>query len=452
MAALTGPAARYLAQSRDFERNGASVDPSWLRDARRAALADFERLGFPVERRGNEAWKYTNPRPIAEGAFALGDGAPGARVDLAAYELPCPRVHQVAFVDGRYEPALSTEPPSEAALRSPVLGHAGDGPIVGRLADAVEYRVPGVRERLARLAPTSGSGFTALNTAFLHDGAYVQIPDGVAAREPIHLLFITTGARPIATHPRVLVLAGADSSATVVVSHEGAGAGAYFTNAVVEIAAGPRSELRLYTLQRESEDAYHVSATHVEQAQDSRVTSVCVDLGARLARRDVNVALAAGGASVGLYGLYHADGERHVDNHTFVDHAVPDASSREVYKGLLAGESRGVFCGRVLVRPGAQGTESRQVNKNLLLSPGAEVDTQPMLEIFADDVVCTHGAAVGQLDAEALFYLKSRGIGESAARRLLARGFVSEVVDAIADDAVRQYVDAAIAGRLSWSA
>ncbi len=452
MTQLADPTTPYVEQSRAFERNGPSVDPAWLRDVRRDALAEFQRAGFPTERRGNEAWKYTNPRPIADGAFSLGAGARNVQVDLRPYELPCPRVHQLVFVDGRYEPALSTEPPSEAAIHADVIGRAGDGPIVGRLADAIEYRLPAVRERLAQIAPAGGSGFTALNTAFLHDGAFVQVPDGVAAREPIYLLFLSTGTQSVATHPRALIIAGANSSATVLVSYESLDGGEYFTNAVTEVAAGPGADLRLTTLQRESAGAYHVAAVHVDQASDSRVASVAVDLGGKLARRDINVALAAPGAEVGLFGLYYADGDSHVDNHTFVDHAVPGAKSNEVYKGLLAGQSRGVFAGSVLVRPGAQQTEAHQVNKNLLLSPGAEIDTQPKLEIFVDDVVCTHGAAVGQLDQEALFYLKSRGIGEQAARRLLAQGFVAEPLNAIEDDAVRQYVDAAVAERLARSA
>ncbi len=452
MTQLADPTARYAEQSRAFERNGASVDPAWLRDVRRAALADFRRLGFPTERRGNEAWKYTNPRPIAEGAFTLGEGATGAQVDLAAYELPCPRVYRVVFIDGRYEPALSTEPPSEAALRRGVLGQADDGPVVGRLADAIEYRSPAVRERLARIARASDSGFAALNTAFLHDGAFVHVPEGVAAREPIYLLFISTGAPNVATHPRALIIAGRGSSATILASYESLDGGVYFTNAVTEVATEQDADLRLYTLQRESGAGYHVASVQVQQGRDSRFTSVTVDLGGKLVRRDLDIELAEPGAAAGLYGLYYANGDRHIDNHTFIDHAVPGAKSDEVYKGILADRSRGVFAGRVLVRPGAQQTESRQVNKNLLLSHGAEIDTQPRLEIFADDVVCTHGAAVGQLDEQALFYLKSRGIGESVARQLLAHGFVAEALNAIEDDAVRQYVDAAVSDCLGRSA
>lgn len=452
MTQRTDAPARYAEQFHAFERNGASADPSWLREMRRSALADFERLGFPTARRGNEPWKYTNVRPIEQAPFTLADGAPDADVDLAAYELPCPRVHQLVFVDGRYEPRLSTEPPSEATLHSDVIGRRGDGPVVGRLADAVEYRVPLVREHLGRLAPTASSAFTALNTAFLHDGAFVHVPDGVSIPEPVYLLFVSTGAREMVTHPRALIVAGRESSATVLVSFESLDGGRYFTNAVSEVVVGAGANLRLCQLQRESTDAFHISTTQIEQAGDSRAAVVTVDLGGGLVRRDLNAALAEPGAAAGLFGLYHAAGAQHVDNHTFVDHAVPGAFSNEVYKGILDGSSHGVFVGHVLVRAGAQHTDAHQVNKNLLLSPDAEIDTQPQLEIFADDVTCTHGAAVGRLDADALFYLKTRGIGEETARTLLVHGFVTEVLDAVEDDAVRQYLDAAVAERLGRSA
>ena len=443
---------RYAAQFHACERNGAAADPAWLREMRRSALADFERLGFPTARRGNEPWKYTSVRPLARAAFALAEGAPEARVETDAYELPCPRVHRLAFVDGRYEPRLSTEPPGEAALHSGVIGRRGDGPVVGRLADAVADRVPLVRERLGRLAPAASNAFTALNTAFLHDGAFVEVPDGVSVPEPIHLLFISTGTRALVAHPRALIAAGRGSSATVLMSFECLAGGRYFTNAVAEITVGAGAHLRLCTLQRESTDAFHVAATHVEQARDSRVGAVTVDLGGGLVRRDLHAALAEPGAAAELFGLYHAVGAQHVDNHTLVDHAVPDTSSNEVYKGILDGAAHGVFVGQVRVRPNAQHTDAHQVNKNLLLSPEAEIDTQPQLEIFADDVTCTHGAAVGQLDADALFYLKTRGIGEATARTLLMRGFVTEVLDAVGDDAVRRYLDAAVAERVGRSA
>ncbi len=452
---MTQPAtqeARYVAAFEAAAHNGAAHDPGWLRELRSEAMAEFTHAGFPAGRRGNEAWKYTDVRELASKAFADPDGAeqPG-ELDLSPYELPCPRVHQLVFVDGRYAPQLSTDPPSEGARASHVFFEQGDGPVVGRLAEAAHYGVPLVREHLGKHAHASGA-FASLNTAFLHDGAFVSIPDGVTVPEPIYLLFISTGRPeptvPTVTYPRVLIVAGRDSTATVLQSFESLGDGAYFTDAVTEVVAGPGARLRCFTLQRESAAAYHVSTTQVVQARDSSVSSVRVDLGGGLVRNDLRVLLAEPGASASLGGLYLGRGKRHVDNHTFVDHAVPDASSNEVYKGILDDESRGVFAGHVLVRPDAQHTVAHQVNKNLLLSDAAEADTQPKLEIFADDVTCTHGAAVGRLDERALFYLRSRGIGAAAARNLLVHGFVREVIDSIADDAVRQYTDDAVMATL----
>ncbi len=442
--------AQYLAAFEAAERDGAAHDPAWLRELRRGAMAEFTHAGFPTARRGNEAWKYTNVGPIASTAFATPDRAEAlGELDLTPYELPCPRVHQLVFVDGQYAPQLSTDPPSEGARSSHVFFERGDGPIVGRLAEAAHYGLPLVREHLGKHAGAAAGAFASLNTAFVRDGAFVSVPDGVSVPEPIYLLFISTArAEPTVTYPRVLIVAGRGSTATVLVSFESLADGAYFTDAVTEVVAGPGARLRCVTLQRESDAAYHVSTTNVTQARDSSVSTVTVDLGGALVRHDLSVLLAEPGASASLNGLYLGRGERHVDNHTFVDHAVPGASSDEVYKGILDDDSRGVFVGHVLVRPDAQHTVAHQVNKNLLLSHGAEADTQPKLEIFADDVTCTHGAAVGQLDPAALFYLESRGIGEEVARALLVHGFVREVVDSIADDAVRQYTDDAVMAAL----
>ena len=448
--------ARYLAAFEAAARDGAAHDPAWLRELRSDAMAEFTRAGFPTDRRGNEAWKYTDVRALASTAFAAPDGAePAGELDLSPYELPCPRVHQLVFVDGRYAPQLSTDPPSEGALSSHVFFERGRGPVVGRLAEAAHYGVPAVREHLGKHAGASAGAFASLNTAFLRDGAFVSIPDGVTVPEPIYLLFISTGRPeptvPTVTYPRVLLLAGRESTATVLLSFESLGDGPYLTDAVTEVVAGPGARLHCITLQRESSAAYHLSTTQVVQERDSSVSSVTIDLGGGLVRHDLSVLLSEPGASASLRGLYLGVGKRHVDNHTFVDHAVPGASSDELYKGILDDRSRGVFVGHVLVRPNAQHTVAHQVNKNLLLSDEAEADTQPKLEIFADDVTCTHGAAVGQLDERALFYLRSRGIGAAAARSLLVHGFVREVVDSIADDAVRQYADDAVTTALGVS-
>jgi len=447
----------YLASFAAFEANGASSNPDWLKQLRKQAIADFERDGFPVARRGNELWKYTDVRALAAQAFELApafDGPSGGheQIDFTPYDLPCPRVHQLVFVDGHYAADLSTEPPSQAAHQAQTIGHRSEGLIVGRLAEAVQEGLPLVQEHLAGHAGTGAFG--ALNTAFVEDGALVYIPDGVSVHEPIYLLFITTGRAQTVTHPRVLIVAGANSRATIVQGYESLAAAPepYFTNAVTEIVTRPGATVRHYKLQREAASAYHVAGTHARLGRDSHLASVTLDLGGGLVRNDLAITLAEPGASVSLNGLYLADGAQHVDNHTWVDHAVPDTSSNQVYKGILRGASHGVFVGEILVRPDAQRSSAHQTNKNLVLSDEAEVDSQPKLQIFADDVQCTHGAAVGRLDPNAVFYLNSRGLDGKQAQELLIRGFVSEVSEAIEHDAIRQYTDQAILAKLGQEA
>jgi Fe-S cluster assembly protein SufD len=448
MAQSNSQEAHYLSTFAEFEQNGASASPDWLKSLRKQAIADFERDGFPTARRGNELWKYTDVRGLAAQAFARSKSNGHAEIDFAPYDLPCPRVHQLVFVDGHYAADLSTEPPSQAAHQAETIGHRSEGLIVGRLSEAISERLPLVEQHLSQQA--GASAFAALNTAFVDDGALVYIPDGVAVHEPIYLLFITTGTAQVITHPRVLIIAGADSKATVIQGYESLSADAAptFTNAVTEIVTRPGAALRHYKLQREAPNAYHIAATHATLGRDSNLASVALDIGGGLVRNDISATLAESGAAVKLHGLYLGDGDRHIDNHTFVDHAVPGTSSDEVYKGILSDQSHGVFVGHVLVRPDAQHTAAHQVNKNIVLSDDAEVDSQPKLEIFADDVQCTHGAAVGRLDPNAVFYLNSRGLDTREAQELLVRGFVSEVLEAVADDAVRQYTDDAVLTKL----
>jgi Fe-S cluster assembly protein SufD len=448
MAQRDSQESHYLSTFAAFEQNGASSSPEWLKAIRKQAIANFERDGFPTARRGNEQWKYTDVRALAAQPFTLSEGNGHEAIDFAPYDLPCPRVHQLVFVDGHYAADLSTEPPSQAEHQAETIGHRSEGLIVGRLSEAIQERLPLVEQHLNQQVRTGA--FASLNTAFVGDGALVYIPDGVSVHEPIYLLFITTGHAQVVTHPRVLIVAGADSKATVIQGYESLAANAepYFTNAVTEIVTHPGAVLRHYKLQREADNAYHVAATHATIGRDSQLASVAFDLGGGLVRNDISATLAETGASVKLDGLYLADGKRHIDNHTFVDHAVPGTSSDEVYKGILSDAAHAVFVGHVLVRTDAQHTVAHQVNKNIVLSDDAEVDSQPMLEIFADDVQCTHGAAIGRLDPNALFYLNSRGLDTREAQELLVRGFVSEVLAAVADDAVRQYTDDAVLTKL----
>ena len=459
MAQSVSQESHYLSRFAEFEQNGASASPAWLRDVRRQAIEDFERTGFPTARRGNELWKYTDIRPLANAAFDLAKGPfehVGTDVDFTPYDLPCPRVHQLVFVDGHYAADLSTEPASEAGIQAETIGRRSEGLIVGRLSEAIQERLPLVEEHLSRSAAATNDAFTALNTAFVDDGALVYIPDGVAVHEPIYLLFLTTGVGlQTVSFPRVLIVAGPDSRATILQGYETLGGGqvdtsvpVHFTDAVTEVVMRRGATLRLYKMQRESLSAYHVAATRATLERDASLTSVTIDLGGGLVRHDQTVTLAEGGATTRLNGLYLGDGSRHIDNHTVIDHAAPDTASDEVFKGILNDASHGVFVGQVLVRRDSQRVVAHQVNKNLVLSDDAEVDTQPKLEILADDVQCTHGAAIGRLDPNSLFYLNARGLGEREARELLVHGFVNEVIRTIEDDAIRQYTDDAVLARL----
>ena len=443
--------AHYVSTFAEFAKNGVSTNPEWLVDIRRRAIADFKSTGFPTSRRGNELWKYTDVRPIASKAFTLPPPKSHEHIEFAPYDLPCPRLHQLVFVDGYYAADLSTEPPAEAALQAETIGHRSEGLIVGRLTEAIGGQMPFVQEHLAQNKSADGNSFAALATAFMDDGAFVYIPDGVSVYEPIYLLFLTSGQSvPLMTLPRVLIIAGENSHATIVQSYETlASDGApYLTNTVTEIVTQQGASLHHYRLQREANNAYHVASTLATLDRSSHLTSVTLDLGGGIVRHDQSVTLAGSGAEVSLNGLYIGSGKRHIDNHTFVDHAVPDTTSNEVYKGIMADSSRGVFVGHVLVREGASRSIANQVNKNLVLSDDAEVDSQPKLEIFTDDVQCTHGAAVGRLDPIAVFYLNSRGLDAQDAQELLIQGFVSQVTDAVQNDAIRQYADHAVAAKL----
>jgi Fe-S cluster assembly protein SufD len=391
----------------EFEANRAG-EPSWLAERRHAAIARFEQLGFPTA--ANEQWRYTGVGPIVAVPWALartGQGQPAA----VNAKLP-------------------------AGVR------------VARLKDVLARQPEILRDRLSRIDGFEQNAFAALNAAFFEDGLSIEIDPGVVVEAPIEVLFDSAGgSEPSASHPRCLILAGARSQATVVERYTGAGP--YFQNAITEIQLEDGAVLAHYKLQQEDTASFHVQTVAVRQGRASRFTSHNLALGAALARTDIRVELAGEGSECELNGLFLGSGTQHLDNHTTIDHATPHGVSRELYKGILDGRSRGVFHGEIIVRPNAQKTDAMQTNKNLLLSRQALVNSTPALEIFADDVKCRHGSTIGQLDAGALFYLRSRGIGEAEARRLLTYAFAADVAERIRVPSVRDAVQNAMGLRLA---
>jgi len=408
----------------------ASPQP-WLDALRSDARRAFDAEGVPGRR--TEAWKYTRLTQLTDKVFLLGDDTEGpAEFPESLNDLDAFRV---ALVNGRHVPALSDLDGLPEGVRVTGLATA--------LADAPER----VQPWLGGALPLAKMPLAALNTVGFKDGVFVHVPDGVVLDRPIHIMNWTDGAaRLVANSPRLVMSIGEGASADVVESH--AGRGSYLVNAVAEIFVAPGGRLGHFKRQEEGEEAFHIAATAVNVAEGGQFDSFVLQTGSSLARNEVRTLLDGERAGCRLHGAYAALGTQHLDNTTFIDHAAPDCASREVYKGVLADTARGVFQGKILVRRGAQRTDGHQLNRALLLSRGAEIDSKPELEIYADDVKCSHGATAGELDQAQLFYLRARGIGETAARRILVEAFLMDVLDEIENDAVRQAFAETLARKL----
>jgi Fe-S cluster assembly protein SufD len=368
-------------------------------------------------------------RPITRRRFATVETGPDSidQDELSALRLGhgC---HELVFINGLFAERLSTP---HAALQS--------------LAKAPEL----ASGYLNRNVDPAASAFAALNTAFMADGGLLCVPDDTIIESPINLMFLSTPRdASFVSHPRNILVLGRNSSAVVIESYIGLRDAEYFTNAVTEVFLGPGSKLVHYKVQQESTNAFHVGGMIVKQDRDSRLESHSISLGGALARNDLETTLAAEGAQVVMNGLYMAGGTQHVDNHTKIIHEKPHTRSEEYYRGVLDGRARAVFNGKVIVKENAQKTDAHQSNANLLLSGDAEVDTKPELEIYADDVKCSHGATVGQLDQDMLFYLRSRAIPEETARNLLVFAFAEDVIDRLGFAPVRERLEHQVAGRL----
>jgi Fe-S cluster assembly protein SufD len=421
-------AGRYVAEFEAFSANGAGKAPAWLREVRAAAIARFAELGFPTTRQ--EEWRFTSVAPIAETPFTLPAKRPGpAAQQVHPWLLPVTSACRLVFVNGRFAASLSAVEGLPRGVRA------------GSLAAALDAEPELVERHLAR-ATDAGTAFGALNTAFLTDGAFVRVEAGVDLDEPLQLLFLSTpGAKPTVSHPRNVVVVERGARASVIEGYAALGDGIYWTNAVTQVEVGEGAHLELVRCQREAAGAYHVAVTHSRQERDSVVRIHPMVLGAALARHDITSVLDGPGAELVLNGLYLLGGSQHADHHTVIDHAKPDCQSHEFFNGVLDGGARGVFNGRIIVRPGAQRTDSKQTNHNLVLSEEARADSQPQLEIYADDVKCTHGATLGPLDAKELFYLQSRGLSPAEARALLTYGFGAEILGRVRHAGVRAVLD-----------
>ncbi len=425
---------RYVERFEEFAAG--ALGARWLQTLRRDAIERFSEVGFPTKR--DEDWKFTNVAPIASGDFAFANGA--SRVsgsDLEAFRLPGAQSGRLVFVNGRYAPALSA------------IGQLPEGVKLGGLAAATEEDRDLVEAHLGKYADYERDGFTALNTAFVEDGGFVFVPRGVVVEEPLHLLFVSTGSGvPTVSHPRTLVVAEEDSQVTVVEEYVSLGAGVHFSNVVTELIAGDNAVVSHYVIERENEEAFNIGTLRIEQGRTSNVASHSVLLGGKLVRNNVHPVLAGEGGYCMINGLFMPHGWQHMDNFMLVEHASPHCDSRQFYNGILAGHAHGVFGGRIVVHKNAQKTDAKQTNRNLLLSEDAQVDSKPQLEIYADDVRCTHGATIGQIDRDAVFYLQTRGIPEDEARAMLLFAFAGENLDRMREEPVRRYVEVLVRERL----
>ena len=422
----------YLENFNEFEKLAAGHDLPWLRKLRQDAFARFCEAGFPNTH--DEDWRFTNVSAIAQTAFRL---TRNRRTRLSQEELEPYQVAGVAcqlvFVNGHFARELS------------VLGKLPNGVKVSSLAGEISSNCEAIEQHLGRYLDIRRDAFCALNAAFVEDGAFVHIPRATLVEEPIYLLFVSTADdAPSMSHPRNLIVAEEDSQATFVEDYVSLDGGAVFCNTVTELVAGDHSVLSHYMIEREHKEAFNISTLRIQQGRSTNVLSHSVLLGGTLVRNNVHPVLAGEGGECLINGLFIGNGRQHLDNYMLVEHASPRCGSRQFYNGILDGHAHGVFHGRIIVHKDAQKTDAKQTNRNLLLSDDAQIDTKPQLEIYADDVKCTHGATIGQIEGDALFYLRSRGIDEVSARKLLLFAFASECLDRMKQGPVRKHVEGLI--------
>ena len=410
--------------------------PAWLAALRARGAERFGATGYPTSR--DEDWRFTPVAPIARAGFGPAAPAVVTAEALAPFSFGHAEWPRLVFVNGRFDPSLST------------VGALPAGIAVTSLAEALAAD-PALEQHLGRHVPVDATPFVAQNTAEFLDGAVVRVAPDADVRVPVHLVYVAAPGADGAAHTRNLVLVGRGARAALVESYVAPGGDVdrYLTNVVSEVVVGENAWVEHVRIQRESERAYHVGLTHVEQARDSHYRNFTFAMGGAISRHDLHCRLNAPNVEALMYGLYLGRGEQLVDNHTSIYHDHPDCRSWEVYKGVLDGRSHGVFNGKIFVKPEAQKTDAKQTNRALLLSDTATIDTKPQLEIFADDVKCTHGATVGNLDDLMQFYFRSRGIPEASARRHLTYAFCAEVIAEVQVEPVRQELERLVLARVN---
>lgn len=422
------PAKTIASYASDFSKT--EVGSSWLAELRKKAWAEFEKLGFPTARRGNELWKYTDLRRLDSEAFNLSDESSAVITADELHQISAwsDDWHSAVFINGQFSTELSRN-------------LSGTGVSVSNLTEAAETDQSAVEAVLGKIAEIEGNPFAALNTALFASGALIKVDVGAAPQQPVHLVHVVTdGANNRAFYPRTLVLAGSNSQTTVIESFLNLSKGDQFTAPVFEASVGEGATVRHFRVQLENEKSIHIGTTRTEQPENAIFNSTTFATGPAIGRNDVHTNLAGEGAETTLHGLYITDGSSHQDNEISTTHQKPHGTSHQFYKGILAGKSRAVFSGKVLVQPGAMKTLAEQKDLNLLLSHGAEIDTKPSLEIYADDVKCAHGATAGHVDTDMLFYLMSRGVSRQDAAMMLVVGFASEIVDEFEPEPLREFL------------
>jgi Fe-S cluster assembly protein SufD len=424
---------QYLQKFERFEKE--AKQPSWVFPLRKAGLARFAELGFPTVQ--DEDWRFTNVAPLAKLPFRPAfQSSPNnlSSQNVGEFMFAKLAAHRLVFVNGHYAAEFSN------------IGQPVRGLTLQSLAAALASDPALLEKHLARHVQTEKNAFAALNTAFFQDGAFIHLAANTALTQPVHLLFINTLSEPgHTTHPRNVIVAEPNSKATILESYVSTVNAPSFTNAVTELVIGEDALIEHAKYQDEALSAFHIAAIHAQLDRGSNFASHSIATGARLSRNNIRTVLDGEGVECVLNGLYLTREDQLADHHMVVEHAQPHCNSHEYYNGILDGRSKGVFHGRILVRQAAQKTDAKQTNKNLLLSDDATADTKPQLEIYADDVKCTHGATIGQLNDESIYYLRSRGIGAETARRMLIHAFAGEIIERVRHGNAREELD-----RLVW--